>query len=634
VLVTIVVWLPLMILMASFVVDVANWFVHKRHLQMQADAAALAAARDWVQPGCDWSRIDARARSYGGGTWNAQIGGTLADNVHLRLNSTTYYNQDTPVDTTVGPPNCDASMVDVKLTETDLPWFLKAARLVPFINARARVSIFEADTVTGALPVGVPDPRPERARAIFVDETTGAVIAQRDLTRAGGLDSPYWDNAGAPLPITVNQARIGVRIALTTRTSGPYACGDALVECFDAGSGNGLLHIRGWSAAGTVTTADNPIARDVRMVPGTTCTGVYFSSSASQCLAGIDAKIDFGTLDPVGAVAARVSANIGGAQSYTMTYDPVTQRWSTAVQIPIASGAGPVPVNIHWEKRSGTSAGLTCTNGNNTPCKGDFLGAQRVFSAAAARSGAVKKLRVFDVTAPAVDANSIERCATCTHDLVVEMELLPSLRNAASTSDPPVVLRFTGGGSLTQALDCDPAKNRLEDEIATGCAPKYKRNTGTACPDASVLWSTPQPWSCVKRDTGAPVNKIARGLNLRILGSETPSTCSSRNNWASYPNVASNDPRIVQVFLTNFGSFLGTGNGVVPVTGFATFYVTGWQGSGGNFVNPCIGQGDDPAPGDGYILGHFARYLQSMDTTSTEKCNPSVVGVCVAVMTE
>ena len=37
----------------------------------------------------------------------------------------------------------------------------------------------------------------------------------------------------------------------------------------------------------------------------------------------------------------------------------------------------------------------------------------------------------------------------------------------ASVSDPPVVLRLTGSGSLTQALDCDPTKSRLEDEIAS-----------------------------------------------------------------------------------------------------------------------------------------------------------------------
>ena len=40
VIVMVAVWLPIAVLIAAFVVDIANWFVHRRHLQMQADAAA------------------------------------------------------------------------------------------------------------------------------------------------------------------------------------------------------------------------------------------------------------------------------------------------------------------------------------------------------------------------------------------------------------------------------------------------------------------------------------------------------------------------------------------------------------------------------------------------------------------
>jgi hypothetical protein len=243
-------------------------------------------------------------------------------------------------------------------------------------------------------------------------------------------------------------------------------------------------------------------------------------------------------------------------------------------------------------------------------------------------------MRVFDVTDPAVDANSLERCATCAHDLVVELELTPSLANASSIDDPPVILRLTGSGSLTQALDCDPSKSRLEDEITTGCTPSYTKNSGTVCPEHNVLWDTAQPWPCVKRDTGAPPNKIAAGLNLRILGDEKANTCTAPNNWANFPNISPNDPRIVQVFLTQFGSFAGDGNGTEPVTGFATFYVTGWQGSGGGFANPCVGQGDDETPGDGYIMGHFIKYIPSIEGTGSQACNPEVLGTCVAVMTE
>jgi Putative Flp pilus-assembly TadE/G-like len=633
VLITVVLWLPLLVLMASFVLDVANWFVHKRHLQMQADSAALAAARDWAHPGCDWGRIEETAHDYGGDVFNAQIGGTPPEQVHMRINSPTYHNQPSPVDTTVGPPTCASAMVDVKLTETDLPWFLKAAQFVPFINAHARVSIVQADTLAGALPVGVPDPRPARARVTFIDEATGEVLGERNLTRVGDPDTATWDNSGDPLNLTVDRSRIGARVALSSVASGPFACGDPLVSCYDAGSANGLLHIRGWSGAGTVTPADDPIARDVRLLAGT-CTGAYFSSATTECVSGIEAQIDFGTLDPVTDVDARVSANLGGNQSYTLTYDPVTARRRSNAEIPIGAAAGPVEINLHWEKRSGTSGGLTCTSNPNTPCQGDFPAVQRIFAGSEPSSGPIRNMRVFEVTDPALDANSFESCATCTHDLVVELQLEPSLANASSTSDPPVVLRLTGSGSLTQALDCDPAKTNLEEEIAYGCEPSYTKNTGTVCPEHNVLWGTPQPWPCVRVDTGARVNMIASGLNLRILGDEKAKTCTSPNDWASFPNISPTDPRIVQVFLTQFGSFAGSGQGTEPVTGFATFYVTGWQGSGAGFANPCVGQGDDAVPGSGYIIGHFIKYIPSIDGGGTQTCNADLFGTCVAVMTE
>ena len=42
VLVMVVLWLPVIILFGMLVFEVGNWFEHKRHLQMQADAGAFA----------------------------------------------------------------------------------------------------------------------------------------------------------------------------------------------------------------------------------------------------------------------------------------------------------------------------------------------------------------------------------------------------------------------------------------------------------------------------------------------------------------------------------------------------------------------------------------------------------------
>ena len=637
VLVMVLLWLPVLILMAAFVIDVANWFVHKRHLQMQADAAALAAARDWSGVGCSDAVINARAAEYGGGTYNAQIGGTNPSQVHMLINSSTYYNQSTPVDGTVNTaPPCAAAMVDVKMTETNLPWYFKVAQ-VPFINAHARVSVLQADSLSGALPVGVPDANPLKVGVKFVDETTGQVLGERELTNVSGSGgNAIWDNSANPLNLSIDRSRIGVRVALSYGNS--LDCSNALVTCYDAGSANtGVMSIRGWQA-GTVLTTDNPVARDVKVLNGD-CTSSYFTATTATCHVGIDANIDFGTLTPVATVGAKVEATVGGTnQRFTLTYNSTTHRWVSATTIPIAPGAGSVPINLNWEKTIGTSGGATCSNKGSNPCQGTFTAVQRVFAGNDAHSGPIMDAHLFEAALPGVDANSLQSCASgCNHNLVVELKLVGNLKNASSASDPPVALRVIGG-SQNQSLDCDPAKSNLKDELATGCGPSYTKNGGTACPAGnSTLWATAQPWPCVGIQTGGATNQVPAGMNTRVLGADKPASCTSPNNWSSFPNLSPADPRIVQVFLTPFGSFDGSGNTTLPVIGFATFYATGWSSQGSGFANPCAGQGDDPVPNNdgGYIMGHFINYIPTLSPgTGTQPCNPGVFGTCVISMTE
>jgi Flp pilus assembly protein TadG len=640
VLVMAVIWLPVLVLMITFVVDVANWFEHKRHLQMQADAAALAAAGEVRIPCTDQPIID-MAKNYSGDQYNAQIGGTPASNVHMEINSKTWYGQASPTDDTVNTaPPCTASMIDVKLTETDLPWFFRAAQ-VPFINAHARVSIVEARTADGALPVGVPDVNPKTARAIFVDEITGNVIGSRELKRLPGLlnNLAVWDNTESPLPVTIDSSRIGVRIALGGGTSS--TCGEALVECYDLDpDSNELLYIRGWSADEDGAQPNAPKARSVTLFPGS-CSDPYFSASSASCTIGVRATVDFGTgtADPVTAVGAKLTAVVNG-NSYPLTYDPAAGTWQSSATIPIAAGAGPVPVELRWEETSGTQGGNTCTTSGGNKCKGTFGTVQRAFGAIEDRSGPIKLAQVEENGA--AWSNSFERCSavqtSCTHDLVVRIGVQGSLKDAQSVNDPVVSLRVVGG-SQNQSLDCDPNVSKLKDELAQGCVPSYTKNSGSGCPaSASALWASPQPWSCVALQTGTAVNQVPAGLNRRILGTESPTSCTAPNNWSSFPNLPLGDPRIVQVFLTPYGSFQGSGSDTVPVSDFATFYVTGWTAQGQGFANPCQGNGDDPVPGNdaGYIVGHFIKYVKVLNNGGggDELCDLSQVGLCYAVLTE
>jgi hypothetical protein len=632
VIVMVAIWLPVLVVIATLVLDVANWFEHKSHLQVQADAAALAAAQEIRVPCSNEPVVDGAAR-YSGGQFNAQVGGTPASQIHMEINSPTYFSQSSPTDpTVVQSPPCSASMIDVKMTETDLPWLFGLAK-VPFINAHARVSILKADSVAGSLPLGVPEVNPRSARAFFVDEATGTVIASTDLTKVSGPVNglAVWDNAGSPLPVKVDADRIGVRIALGGGSS--TSCGSALVECYDLGSANGILAVRGWSAAGSGAQPNPPKAREVSLVNGS-CADPYFSASSSTCTIGVRARVDFGGAPTT--VGAKLTAVVGG-NSYALNYNAGTATWESNPVIPIASGAGPVPVELRWEETSGTVSGDACKTTGGNKCTGTFGTVHRSFGASESRSGPIQLAQVWENGS--FWANSFERCSSqntsCTHSLVVRIGIRGNLENAQSVNSPIVPLRVVGG-SQNQSLDCDPAISNLKGELAAGCSPSYVKSGGNPCPAA--LWSTPQPWPCVAVQTGGAVNQVPAGLNLRILGAEKPSSCTSPNNWSSFPDLPSGDPRIVQVFLTPYGSFAGSGNATVPVTGFATFYVTGWTAQGSGFANPCQGAGDDPVPNNdaGYIVGHFIKYVQALNTgnAGSEPCDFNEFGLCVAVLTQ
>jgi hypothetical protein len=653
VLVMVAVWMPVLIVMLTFVVDVGNWFEHKRHLQMQADAAALAAAHDFRIP-CENAPIEAAASAYGGDDYNAQIGGTPPAKVFRRINSKTYHDQPGSPDDTVEAPPCAASMVDVKMTETDLPWFFQplgvAFPSIKYINARARVSINQVETSSGALPLGVPDTNPRAARAIFINEATGATLGSTPLSKvgtSGGL--VVWDNAGAPLPVTFasDAVHVGVVIALGGATS--TTCGAPLVTCYDAGAtpladgtpSSGIVHVRGWSAAGSglQSGGNDPIARDVRLVPGT-CSDGYFNASTGSCTIGVRARVDFGTVagaDQTTVLGATLTAKVGGT-SYPMTYDAPTQTWSSALTITVPPAGGPQPLTLEWAETKGTLRGDACKTGNGNKCTGSFGAVQRSFAASDPRSGPIGVATVSE--AGIQGANSLERCSavqtSCTHNLVVRIGVKGNLANATSVTDGIVALRVIGG-SQNQSLDCDPARSQLKDELAAGCSPTYGINSGTACPNsAGTLWASPQPWRCVAVQTGSATNQVPAGMNRRILGAEKPTSCTAPNHWSDFPSLPAGDPRLLEVFLTPFGSFSGSGSTTVPVTDFATFYVTGWTASGMGFANPCEGAGDDPVPNNdpGYIVGHFVKYISSVGTGSgSTSCDLSSFGSCVGVLT-
>jgi Putative Flp pilus-assembly TadE/G-like len=678
-----------MVFMVALVVDVANWYEHKRHLQLQADAAALAGAHSISIGSCSDTLIANDTRRYGGSDspdgvlvraqpFNDQVGGTGATHLHLLINSSGYYGDTGAGDNT--DPNgspCASKYVDVKVTETDLPWFFGG--LVPKISAHARVGLVQESQSNGSLPIAVPNPLPTSAAAIFINEGDGSILDVKPLTHvgpSGPLD--MWSNAGNSASITIpSSGQASVVIALSGRqsmmlTGGLAAiCDQPLTDCYDASADppvRGLTFIRGYSVSGSGAQPNSPILRSVELFNVDCANTPYFSNNAGNCTYEIVARIDAG----VGLPKANQIYTANGI-ALTSGTDPncalvagSDQCWHGNLTLPAGSAAN--NITMTWEETTGCldapcgQKGATqCSTSNGNKCKGTFAGvAQRAYSAKVDNSGPIQVVRLFRCDSdPSCSVPDFQSYPTGeTHTFVVSIGIAGTLQNATSPSSPIVALRVMQENPHTQSLDCDPGYSNLKQELASGCRPSYIPNGGT--PDcttlgASALWATAQPWSCVAVQTGGATNDPAAGLNQRIYGDQNPPNsypaCANGlgnlgyNNWANYdPNDPTGydgfppgDPRILNAFLTTYGAFshITGSSGSVPVIGFGHFYVTGYVSNGGGF-SPPTNCNMDPVPGNdpGVIVGRFIRYVDRLGGTGTQPCDPNSINSCVIVMTK
>ena len=682
-------------LAVALVLDVANWKVHKRHLQLQADAAALAAAGSFSLANCSDTLLASQAHKYAGpdasgalALYNEQVGGTPASKMHVLINSSGYFG-----DTGAGDnsdPNgspCTAKYIDIKATETNLPWFMGFGGIVAKINAHARVSVLQQNSSNSTLPIAVPNPKPTAGGAIFINEATGAVlgtVALGDVGVSGSLEM-FASAPGAHATVQV-ATHTGVVIALTGRPAASFSlagtltqiCQQQLTDCYDASadpSTQGLSYIRGFDPNPGGAQPSHPQLRTVELLAGSCSNSAYFSNNTSGCVYDIYARIDKGNLPNADVIikangAQLFSSNAPACDTF-LNQTGVGTCWHAQLTLPAASG--PNELKMTWEETSGCidftpcsdKKAVVCKTGGGNKCTGNFENGvviQRAYSAkdtdTGFRSGPIKIVKVFrcdgDPTCAEADHQSFP--VDSTHTFAVSIGVAGTLRNATSVNDPLVALRVVS--NTGQSLNCDTLYNSLKDELAGGCRPSYVPNDGSV--DCSVigknvLWARPQPWPCVAVNTGRAVNDVAEGLNRRIFFDRKPppSACpalgiNGHNNWSLFaptdPNhdgtygFPTGDRRVLDAYLTSYGAFShvnGT-SGSVPVTGFGHFYVTGYTGSGGGFTPPCQGKGDDPVPnGDsGLIVGHFIFYLNKLGGDGTAPCDPNSINACVIVMTK
>jgi len=208
----------------------------------------------------------------------------------------------------------------------------------------------------------------------------------------------------------------------------------------------------------------------------------------------------------------------------------------------------------------------------------------------------------------------------------VGIGVLGSLKVAADTTDPTQLLKFKGAnGSHSGPIKCDGLN--LYWDIVNGCTTPYQRNPGETCNPPNP---TTVPADCALIRTGQKVGQVRQGMNDRFV----PNGVCPANNWSLYPNIPSGDPRAIPIIVTLSDAFDGSGSGYVPVTDFAAFYITGWDGAPAacNAINEAAPAG----AGNGTIWGHFITYVGDLGTsTGGSPCTfTASLSPCIPVLTQ
>jgi Putative Flp pilus-assembly TadE/G-like len=377
--------------MIGLVVETGNWYEHKRHLQAQVDAAALAGGDlfgDCFNGAGGSAGMLNEATKYGGvnqgffngtgypsvaypdsGIFNPQIGGDKKGTVTLLYQSKTYQGQPTdpaPDNTeTQEPCSTPSLMFDVKGTESNLPVFASwlplvgggggggncgLGLLVCNINAHARIQLRGLSSASPSLPLAVPDINPKQVGVTFIDEATGAELPAGSCavtaTKVSGTSCTYLLSKGVPVggvnmwsgPATVTlpaaPAKVGVRVGMGGAVgSCAGTAGTAAYACFDAKATSGLGMIRDYTVA-----APPPPVAPVNLSPPvlegvwpSSCSsnGAFYYITTGTCAGGVVAEVNFGRGSATPPSSFHVRATVAGTtlDLAPVSYDSTRDAW-------------------------------------------------------------------------------------------------------------------------------------------------------------------------------------------------------------------------------------------------------------------------------------------------------------------
>lgn len=719
VMVLVALWLPVLVIFAAFAIDVAHWFDYSRNLQNRADAAALAAGQSLgaclsTPTQAQIDGIGEVAQQYSGppsGTPSGNLPYPPPDmaaftpyynqpnltagtpgNFYLRLNQTASYptagvsmgsdycHATDPTDPTVCPaatfPN-GCPIVDVRLTQANLPMFIPVFGFHPNITAHARVQLEGVGSEQGTAPIAVPDPAQTTCvTAQIVDESNGNVIRWQPLSKVANSSPPTWTAPfSLPLPATASGHQLQLQALFPDDCNAPNGSGDTYD---DFSNGGGIVFINTYKplpgSVAAATVGSVWLEQRGCTNPAESPNDPYFYSFtlSSSCKVRVHAMIDF----PAGPSTNGAVVTMDGANATPMTANGSLgghQKWYADFNI--APQSGRHTFVLSWFMSSDNTC-KDATKAGNSNCQ--FNGGnplQETFSAFDAGvpsndSGPVIGAHVGCVlrsppTCPLIDGaptdgassgvDSIPASGAGSTPTLQATFTLQGLQNSGQT-DKAILLRSSVQLSKrTAAIDCGQGNGAsgLSSAIVNGCPHSLTIFNGTTCvvlssvnplPSGARYVGPTEGISCVEPVPGnktGPVN----GAFAQRIGTQC-------DNWMPYaagtgpkPTAANfpGDTRAMQLVITSPSDMSGSAP-LIHILGFATFYVTGWDKDpylpGKSAIPGCSGAAahDEAYPyggnaPNGAVWGHFIQYDPVGGNPNGQGCVIGAFGDCVSALT-
>lgn len=612
-----------------------------------------------------------------------------------------------------GDPNActnssPCALVDTRLTQANVPMFFNLLGFHPNITAHARVQLQVVSGSGIASPIGVGDDGEAGCVVAQVfDETnpragSNGVLAQWSLSQVG--TSTTWTGS-MPGTLTIPTSsgapdQLALQAVIPADCSFPFGGGDV----YDASHGITFIN--------TYTPLSPPVATQKRgsvWLTGGSCTSggasndpYFYYFTAGTCPVTVHAEADF-PAPPAGQSYHVSISNDGGATYVDMPADsPATDAAGNTVwakQFNIAQQSGKMTFQLSWYLQGGNGTCKAASDGTKSGCQFDG-GApiQASFSAfddgtGTDDSGPVISAQVgcdATSTCPTINGTSTSGAAAGVDSIPgsgsgssPKLTVTLKLRGLAESgpNDRPVILRSSiqDNTKRTGIFDCGQGQSASGFQnlmLGGGCGtyvgPGNKQTSGLQDYSGSLSdWSNcvelnNNPITCGEPVTGNMRGQVATAIANLICGN---ANCNSTppgkacDYWQPYKNGAGpkpnsvndpGDPRAIEMVITSPQDLALPPNDPrwIRVLGFATFYVTGWDGDpyiqgspGAKTIPGCDGNVmagtatnyDEPPPfgaPNNAVWGHFIEYVFPGQGHNGQNCVQNQPFTCTPALTQ